>query len=139
MPHFGSSNGAKPGCGPFAGLLVGVLFFALIIFGLHEWQMSYCGPIQAAARDGDLPEIRRLLGSGVPVDARCKFRNWTALHAATDAGQIEAVSLLLTEHASVNPRDDDGYTPLALTGQQPNGRSHSNRPNRNAMQSPSYC
>jgi ankyrin repeat protein len=99
------------------------------------WGRSGYGPLQLAARDGDVRKLERLLREGAYVNARCDFRSWTALHVAADCGQVAAARVLLEHGAKVDLRDTDGYTPLHVTGSQPSGRPQpkSTEPARNEV------
>ena len=66
-----------------------------------------------AAQDGDLKEVKRLVGEGVPVD---KFDEigMTPLHYAADAGHLDVARFLIASGADVNAHDEAqiGETPL---------------------------
>ena len=64
-----------------------------------------------AAEDGDLAALKRLLDSGVPVDAR-DGRRRTALLAATHANRIDAARLLIERGADVNAKDEMQDSPF---------------------------
>ena len=65
-------------------------------------------PIHWAAYLGDVAEVKKLLASGVKVDARDKD-GYTPLHKAETA---EIMKVLLKAGAKVDARDKDGSTPL---------------------------
>jgi ankyrin repeat protein len=65
----------------------------------------------AAARGGDLDEIRNLIAEGFDVDCELKY-GATALMLAAARGQEEVVKLLLSRGAKVNRRNRFGVTPL---------------------------
>ena len=70
----------------------------------------------AAARAGDLQEIKRYIKEGRDVNALDKTfqisaMSWSVLH-----GQIEAVRLLIEKGADVNIKNGDGSTPLHSAG-----------------------
>jgi len=58
-------------------------------------------PLMAAARTGDLAEMRRLLDAGADPNARDALNGWTPLYHAIHKGQLDAVRLLLER--GVNP------------------------------------
>jgi hypothetical protein len=70
-------------------------------------------PLVAAAERDDLPEVRRLLDGGTPVNASNSILGKTALLAAAEQGKVEVVRLLLERGADVNARSG-GWTPLPL-------------------------
>ncbi|MFJ3623834.1 ankyrin repeat domain-containing protein [Streptomyces iakyrus] len=71
-----------------------------------DWQ-------QLGYRDwGDAALIRARLDAGAPSDARVGWRGTTPLHLTAEQGAAEAVAALLSHHAEVDARDDDGHTPL---------------------------
>jgi ankyrin repeat protein len=117
------------------GVGVGALVLTCLFTAFTGWQRSNYGPLQLAANDGDVKEIERLLQQGADVNARCAFRNWTALHAAADRGRAEAARVLLERGADVDLKDDDGFTPLHVAGSQPSGKAHpkSSEAGRNAV------
>ncbi len=61
---------------------------------------------------GDAALIRARLEAGAPPDARVGWRGTTPLHLTAEQGAAEAVAALLSHHAEVDARDDDGHTPL---------------------------
>jgi outer membrane protein assembly factor BamB len=75
----------------------------------------------AAARAGDLEEVRRLLEAGVPVDSVDRY-GATALLMAAGAGHIDVVTHLLEQGADIDHREEFyGGSPLqmALFGGHP--------------------
>jgi len=96
-------------CPSLSRLMVGVLVLAWI--GL----LACTGPapeveidasaLHAAARDGNLDEVRRLIEQEeVPVDAGDRYDS-TALMMASDRGHVEVVRYLLDAGADVNHRE----------------------------------
>lgn len=79
------------------------------------WADAKTPSLIAAARDGDLAALKRLLDSGVPVDARDE-RGRSALLVATHANRIEAARLLIARGADVNAKDDIQDSPFLLAG-----------------------
>jgi len=67
------------------------------------------------AQDGDMAALRRLLDSGVPVDAR-DGRRRTALLAATHANRVDAARLLIERGADVNAKDEIQDSPFLYAG-----------------------
>lgn len=98
-------------------------------------QRKQFGPLQLAAADGDVVKLEQLLKQGYPIDGRCGFLGWTALHAATDAARVDAARFLLEHGAKLNLHDERGYTPLHIAGNSPVGKGSqkSTEPARNAI------
>lgn len=61
---------------------------------------------------GDATLIRARLEAGAPPDTRVGWPGTTPLHLTAERGAAEAVAALLSHHAEVDARDDDGHTPL---------------------------
>jgi ankyrin repeat protein len=69
-------------------------------------------PLMMAARSSDLSSVRKLLMSGVDVNAR-DINDSTALHyAAASCGDVRVVKVLLASGADVNARNKKNVTPL---------------------------
>ena len=79
----------------------------ILVFGLAVSPVA-ADPIHDAVQAGDVAELKRLLASGVKVDAR-KPDCMTPLHWA---GTSEIAKVLLKAGAKVNARDQSGLTPL---------------------------
>ncbi|SNY63004.1 ankyrin repeat domain-containing protein [Paractinoplanes atraurantiacus] len=73
----------------------------------------------AAARDGDLAALRRLLGADPAAVGARGWMGETALHAAAASGAVEAVRMLIGAGAPARARRDNGDTALhrAATGE----------------------
>jgi hypothetical protein len=70
-----------------------------------------------AAREGDVPTLKALLGKGVNINARDEA-GWTALREAVFQENIPAVKFLVDHHADPNVRDvKDGTTALSWAAQ----------------------
>jgi hypothetical protein len=69
--------------------------------------------LHIAAREGSLPETKRLLNLGAHVDAK-DANGKTALHYAAQNGHFKIVQELLAHGALVDQKDNDGNTPLHL-------------------------
>jgi ankyrin repeat protein len=67
--------------------------------------------IHAAARYGNIEDIKQHLAAGTDVDAN-NVGGVTPLHWAAQEGQKEIAELLIAKGASVNAQDVGGYTPL---------------------------
>jgi cytohesin len=70
-------------------------------------------PIHDAAYLGDVANLKKLLASGVKVDARESLSGYTPLHWA---GTAEVAKVLLKAGAKVDARTISGSTPLHLAG-----------------------
>lgn len=79
------------------------------------WGHADAQALAAAALQGDLAGLRRLLDAGVPVDGR-DGRGRTALLLATHANRIDAARLLIARGADVNAKDDLQDSPFLYAG-----------------------
>ncbi|KAK3239412.1 hypothetical protein CYMTET_50664 [Cymbomonas tetramitiformis] len=70
--------------------------------------------LHAAAENGSISELRRLLAAGEPVD-RVSSGGVTALLRAVHAGQLEAVSVLLEAGANIHATDKFGQAPIHIS------------------------
>ncbi len=70
-----------------------------------------------AARNGDLPAVKRFIDKGTNVNARAND-GATALLAASLNGHQEVVQALLDKGADVNAKDNYGATALILASQR---------------------
>ncbi len=71
--------------------------------------------LHEAAYGGDLAEVRRLVASGTPVDARAESESWlgsTALQRASARGHLDIAQWLLKAGADPNVANRRGYAPL---------------------------
>jgi ankyrin repeat protein len=68
-------------------------------------------PLHYAAADGDGPEVRRLLSSGINPAARDND-GWTPLHFAAQSNAADVALILLAAGAPVDAQDGHGNTPL---------------------------
>ena len=82
------------------------------------WGRADAQALAAAAAQGDLAGLRRLLDAGVPVDGRDgrDGRGRTALLVATHANRIDAARLLIARGADVNAKDDLQDSPFLYAG-----------------------
>ena len=70
------------------------------------------GRLVAAARAGDAERVRQLLAEGIAPDVEEPKNGHRALHQAAEAGEIEAVEVLLDAGAEVDALDGAGMTAL---------------------------
>ncbi|HRE30856.1 MAG TPA: ankyrin repeat domain-containing protein [Candidatus Berkiella sp.] len=69
--------------------------------------------LHIAARNGDLVEIRKLIGQGFKVNAE-DYLSSTPLHIAANYGRTEAVKLLLQHGANVHDLSYEGFSAIQL-------------------------
>jgi uncharacterized protein len=81
-----------------------VLFFASSPF-------AFAGPLDDAARDGDVERVRALIGEGAVIDAQSD-RGETPLILAILGGHADVAELLIARGADVMARNERGLTPL---------------------------
>jgi ankyrin repeat protein len=79
------------------------------------WGRADVSSLVAAAAQGDLAALRRLLDAKVPVDGR-DARGRTPLLLATRANRIDAARLLIEHGADVNAKDDIQDAPFLYAG-----------------------
>ncbi|KAE8140237.1 hypothetical protein BDV38DRAFT_269241 [Aspergillus pseudotamarii] len=82
-----------------------------------EPDFSICGPLFAAAQNGDLDRINEILDKDPKrIDDQCeKHDKYTPVIVAAVSGKLEAVQLLCKRGANVNLRDSNSYTIIKLT------------------------
>ncbi len=73
--------------------------------------------LAAAAAAGDLAQVRSLLRSGAPVNAR-DAQGQTALVRAVRAGHLDIVRALIEAKADVNATDRNGLSPLVAAAER---------------------
>ena len=69
--------------------------------------------LHAAAHRGELPQVRKLLSGGAPVDARDPYGR-TALHVATFARQREVIKALAQAGANLGLLENDRYDAVTI-------------------------
>jgi ankyrin repeat protein len=75
------------------------------------WALPPGRRLAAAAAQGELATVRKLLAQGLPVDGK-EENGATALMRAAAEGRREIVALLLDHGASLRARDEEGWTAL---------------------------
>ncbi|MCS5711681.1 ankyrin repeat domain-containing protein [Candidatus Berkiella aquae] len=81
--------------------------------GKHVIHSSSPIALHLAARNGDLAEIKKLIGQGFKVNAE-DFLSSTPLHIAANYGRTEAVKLLLQYGANVHDLSYEGFSAIQL-------------------------
>ena len=76
---------------------------------------AYSGELYDAVTSGDVDKVGKLLGHGVPVNARHENQN-TPLHWAAASSETEVAKFLIEKGADVNARNKNGWTPLHTHG-----------------------
>ncbi|KAG0472879.1 hypothetical protein HPP92_014736 [Vanilla planifolia] len=97
-----SSSSAKGTMGP--------VFSSLILEEGSNNDLRLDG-IHISAREGEVYDLLKHIGNGVPVNLR-DSEGRTALHWAVDRGHLEIVEMLLSRNADVNAKDNEDQTPL---------------------------
>ena len=91
-----------------SGVVLAVIVFELLDLRSDEERLS---ALIAAARRGNLSEVRALVDDGVAPGTATQ-NGWTALHYAAYHGRADVVALLLEKGAPVSARHPRGWTPL---------------------------
>jgi hypothetical protein len=65
-----------------------------------------------AAKENNLPEVRRLLSDGADVNTTATFYGRTPLHWAGSHGHVQVFQALLEHGADIEAKDNGGWTPL---------------------------
>jgi hypothetical protein len=68
-------------------------------------------PLNDAAKEGNLDEVKRLIEEGANIEVRDSSRA-TPLYNALDQGNKDVVEFLILKGANVNVNCTEGYTPL---------------------------
>jgi ankyrin repeat protein len=68
--------------------------------------------IHDAAFKGNIEAVKQHLAAGTDVNAKNDWSEWTPLHRAAEYNHKEIAELLIAKGADVNPKDENGYTPL---------------------------
>ena len=74
-------------------------------------RLSPVSPLHEAVRDGDLPQVKKLLDQKANVNATDAARR-TPLHYAAANGEVSIARLLISYGADVDSQDRQGNTPL---------------------------
>ena len=67
-------------------------------------------PLMLASLKGQLDLVEKMVKKGADVNKT----GWTPLHYAASAGQLQAISLLLENHAYIDAESPNGSTPLMM-------------------------
>jgi len=83
------------------------------LMGVVAFSPEYANPLFNAVNDGNLAEIKNLIGKGENVNVRDEnYSNITPLFLAVETGNLEIVQALLNFGAKINARDENKQTPL---------------------------
>lgn len=93
------------------GGAVWLALVALVAMSLYQW-LFLDDPLVSSACNGDLHEVRSLLGRGASPNA-C-IEGSSAIMMAVSNGHTDVVRALLDRGADPNVRDNEGRTALAL-------------------------
>jgi uncharacterized protein len=116
--------------------MITIVAALVVIFG--GGALAYAGPLHDAARDGDLEQVRTLIGQGADVNALGENGEpplilailggqpgvfdeggFTPLHAAAYVDNVDAAELLLAKDADVNDQQNKaGVTPLSVAAEE---------------------
>jgi ankyrin repeat protein len=85
-------------------LVINVMIFTISAFTSAE-------PLNDAAKEGNLDEVKRLIEEGANIEVRDSSRS-TPLYNALDQGNKDVMKFLILKGANVNVNCTEGYTPL---------------------------
>ncbi len=86
-----------------------ILVINVIIFSLSAFTSA--APLNDAAKEGDLDEVKRLIKEGANIEVRDASAS-TPLYNAVDRGNKDIVEFLILKGANVNVNCTEGNTPL---------------------------
>jgi ankyrin repeat protein len=89
--------------------MIGFIAALALIFGGNT--LVVAGPLHDAAREGNLEQVRGLIGQGADMDARAK-NGETPLVLAILEGHPDVAELLIAQGADIMARNERGLTPL---------------------------
>ena len=92
--------------------IASLIAFCVTIFSLNGFASAE--PLNEAAKEGDLDEVKRLIEDGANIEAK-DASSATPLYNAVDRGHKELAELLILKGANINVNCTDGYTPLHLS------------------------
>jgi hypothetical protein len=110
---YGTPAVVRVGAAPAAGHWHGNTYYGA---GKH-WGGSIDAQLFAAAANGDLWGVKRLVERGANVDAR-DAEGLTPLAWAAQYGRADVATYLIQQHANLNPADKYGFTPLMWAAQE---------------------
>src|SRR5512137_2281507 len=83
----------------------------LLLFFLGS--VTSAEPLNEAAKQGNLKEVKRLISKGANIEAK-DASSATPLYNAVDKGNKDVVEFLILKGADLNANCTDGFTPLHL-------------------------
>jgi uncharacterized protein len=89
--------------------MIAIVAALVVIFG--SGALAHAGSLQDAVRDGDLEQVRTLIGQGADVNERGRNAE-TPLIIAALAGEAPVAEFLIAQGADVMARNGGGLTPL---------------------------
>lgn len=75
-------------------------------------------PIVLAVRTGDMAALKAAIAAGGGTEAQERMSQRTALHFASEAGNKDAVAMLLEAKANPNAADRTGKTPVSMAAEK---------------------
>ncbi len=85
-------------------LVINVMIFTISAFSSAE-------PLNDAAKEGDLDEVKRLIEEGANIEVRDASKS-TPLYNAVDGGHRDLAKFLILKGANINVNCENGNTPL---------------------------
>lgn len=95
--------------------IVSVLLTVNALVGMYpgyEEKTLLESPLITAARNNDLPEVKRLLALGINIEDNWHRDGCTALHVAVNWGWLEIADCLLQHSADIEARENHGFMPI---------------------------
>lgn len=89
--------------------MIGIIAALVLIFGGST--CVFAGPLHDAVREGNLEQVRELIGQGADIDDRGR-NGETPLIQAILEGHADVAELLIEQGADVMVRNERGLTPL---------------------------
>ena len=81
------------------------------LFVIFFGAVTNADPLNEAAKQGNLKEVKRLISKGANIEAK-DASSATPLYNAVDKGNKDVVEFLISKGANINANCTDGFTPL---------------------------